>query len=228
MDEDPMEDVEDPLPAPPGLPQAPSPPGSPPLSPRDPLPNPPELPQAPPPPGSPARRILNFYDADDIEFQEAEMQFDEMNHEGAFDPDAARCVCSECIITETNGKLAFVTATDPPMCCGRGSGQLGCITHDTTFLAQLTLDDQGRPDQVLFAGDPARQRYKAYRKAFDLLHDEPDRSADRERVPLPLCVVTIIRQAWPDPAGLYTGYQEADNNLSIPRQPGYGVNHQPE
>ena len=73
---------------------------------------------------------------------------------------------------------------------------------------------------------PECARHGAYRKAFDLLHDTPARDQDRSRVPLPLCVVILIRQAWPDQSGVYTGYQE-DLATKIPRRRGYGSNWGP-
>jgi hypothetical protein len=64
-------------------------------------------------------------------------------------------------------------------------------------------------DALLFSNMENRNyRYHAYRNYIDFMHGYLGK---RNRRVIPACVVSLIRQKWPDPHGNYIGYEEIED-----------------
>jgi hypothetical protein len=102
----------------------------------------------------------------------------------------------------------FDKTEDPWRCCGE-KDCLALTEKVAKLLDQDILDVQichrwaSGEDKI--QKKPENYRYIAYRNLFFLLYGR--KRPRMSRSPLPSCIVLKIREAYPDPENMYTGYK---------------------
>uniref|UniRef100_A0A8C6UFW5 P2X purinoreceptor 7 intracellular domain-containing protein n=1 Tax=Neogobius melanostomus TaxID=47308 RepID=A0A8C6UFW5_9GOBI len=126
------------------------------------------------------------------------------------------CLCGSCVPMPTEKEsvcckeLNFISATvhDLPCIAAHPSFNAVCINPDVLWAARVSLHDRfsaGLPNRGQITN--RSNRYAGYRQFTWWMHGWLGR---RVRRVIPSCAVNKIRQVYPEPSGLYTGFQPVD------------------